>query len=108
MDLYSEVFCRISNTCKNKNNNNTISASVTESFGLNKLLELNYAFTKNVSNSTRETYDFNGTSGKYDNPNLRLTNDFENLFLAHRVGANFRIQEKNITISWVCLCSNQL
>ena len=79
---------------KTKNNNNTISASVTESFGLNKLLELNYAFTKNVSNSTRETYDFNGTSGKYDNPNLRLTNDFENLFLAHRVGANFRIQEK--------------
>ncbi|MBK7290932.1 MAG: hypothetical protein IPI78_12325 [Chitinophagaceae bacterium] len=49
---------------KTKNNNNTISASVTESFGLNKLLELNYAFTKNVSNSTRETYDFKGTSGK--------------------------------------------
>ena len=47
-----------------------------------------------MSTSTRETYDFNGASGKYDNPNLRLTNDFENLFLAHRVGANFRIQEK--------------
>jgi len=79
---------------KTKNNNNTISASITESFGLNKLLELNYAYTNNMSTSTRETYDFNGASGKYDNPNLRLTNDFENLFLAHRVGANFRIQEK--------------
>ncbi|MEO5946432.1 MAG: outer membrane beta-barrel family protein [Chitinophagaceae bacterium] len=92
--LYRSILQNQQNSQKSRNNNNTLSASITESFGLNKLLELNYAYTRNVSSSTRETYDFNGTSGKYDNPNLRLTNDFENLFLAHRVGANFRIQEK--------------
>jgi hypothetical protein len=92
--LYRSILQNQQNMQKTRNNNNTISASLTESFGLNKLLELNYAYTRNISSSTRETYDYNGISGKYDNPNLRLTNDFENLFLAHRVGANFRIQEK--------------
>ena len=70
------------------------STSFTESFGLNKLLEINYAYTNNVSTSDKETYDFNTGSGKYDNLNLLLTNEFENTFLAHRVGANFRVQEK--------------
>lgn len=92
--LYRSILQNQQNSQKSKNNNNTISASLTESFGLNKLLELNYAYTRNISSSIRETYDYDGTSGKYDKPNLRLTNDFENLFLAHRVGANFRIQEK--------------
>ena len=61
---------------------------------MNKLLEINYAYTNNVSTSDKETYDFNTGSGKYDNLNLLLTNEFENTFLAHRVGANFRVQEK--------------
>ena len=34
------------------------------------------------------------TSSKYDDPNLPLTNEFENTFRAHRVGANFRVQNK--------------
>lgn len=82
------------NIQKTNNNNNVLSASYTESFGLNKLLELNYAYTNNVSKSDKETYDYDNGSGKYDNPNLMLTNDFKNIFLAHRFGANFRIQEK--------------
>lgn len=82
------------NAQKTKTNNNVFSTSFTESFGLNKLLELNYAYTNNVSTSDKETYDYNSGSGKYDNLNLRLTNNFENTFLAHRFGANFRVQEK--------------
>ncbi|HEX5652190.1 MAG TPA: outer membrane beta-barrel family protein [Chitinophagaceae bacterium] len=74
--------------------NNVISTSYTEPFGLNKLLELNYAYTNNQSTSDRAAYNFNAGSGKYDNPNLQLTNDFENSFLAHRFGANFRVQLK--------------
>jgi hypothetical protein len=73
---------------------NVISTSYTEPVGLNKLIELNYAYTQNLSLSNKRTYNFNNTSGKYDNPNLPLTNDFENSFSAHRVGANFRVQEK--------------
>ena len=82
------------NKQETSSNNNVFSTSFTESFGLNKLLEINYAYTNNVSTSDKETYDFNTGSGKYDNLNLLLTNEFENTFLAHRVGANFRVQEK--------------
>ncbi len=79
---------------KTTTNNNVISASYTEPFGLNKLLELNYAYTNNLSTSDREVNNYNTGSGKYDEPNLRLTNNFRNTFLAHRIGANFRVQNK--------------
>lgn len=77
-----------------KSNNNVFSGSYTEPFGANKLLELNYAYTHNKNTSDKETNDYNSGSGKYDSPNLFLTNDFENLFTAHRAGFNFRVQEK--------------
>ncbi len=79
---------------KTTTNNNVFSTSYTEPFGLNKLLELNYAYTHNLNTSDRKTWDYNSASDKYDSPNLQLTNDFENLFLAHRFGFNFRVQEK--------------
>ncbi len=79
---------------KTETNNNVISTSYTEPFGLNKLLEINYAYTNNLSKSRRETFNYNGTTDKYDNPNLQQTNNFRNSFLAHRFGANFRVQEK--------------
>lgn len=79
---------------KTETNNNVISTSYTEPFGLNKLLELNYAYTNNKSESRRETFNYNGATDEYDKPNLLQTNDFVNTFLAHRVGANFRVQEK--------------
>jgi hypothetical protein len=79
---------------KTTSNNNVISTSYTEPFGLNKLLELNYAYTNNLSTSDKETNNFNNGSGKYDDPNLRLTNNFRNTFVAHRAGANFRVQQK--------------
>jgi len=82
------------NRQKTTTNNNVFSTSYTEPFGLNKLLELNYAYTVNKSTSDRSANNFNTTTGKFDSPNLLLTNDFENLFLAHRAGVNFRIQEK--------------
>ncbi len=82
------------NTQATKTSNNVLSTSYTEPFGLNKLLEINYAYTNNVNTSNKKTYDYNSGSDKYDNPNLRLTNDFKNTFLAHRLGFNFRQQEK--------------
>lgn len=78
----------------NNNNNNVFSTSYTEPFGLNKLLELNYAYTYNRSNSNKETYNYNPGTDKFDSPNLLLTNRFENTFLAHRFGMNFRVQQK--------------
>ena len=74
--------------------NNTVSTSYTEPVGLNKLIEVNYAYTNNFSRSEKETFNYNAGSGKYDSPNLLQTNRFKNLFEAHRIGANFRVQEK--------------
>lgn len=84
----------LQNKQKTNTNNNVLSTSYTEPFGLNKLLELNYAYTHNHSTSDKETYNYNPISGNYDSPNLPLTNNFENTFLAHRFGLNFRVQEK--------------
>ena len=82
------------NKQKTTTSNNVLSTSYTEPFGLNKLLEVNYAYTNNVNKSDKETYNYNNGSGKYDDPNLLLTNDFKNIFLAHRFGLNFRVMEK--------------
>jgi hypothetical protein len=82
------------NSQETRTNNHVLSTSYTEPFGTNKLLELNYAFTNNKNKSDRKTFNYNGSSDKYDIPNLLLTNYFENSFEAHRFGFNFRLQEK--------------
>ncbi len=92
--LYRSLIQDQDNHQKTTTHNNVISTSYTEPLGVNKLLELNYAYTNNVSTSDKETNNYDNGSGKYDEPNLRLTNDFKNSFVAHRVGANFRLQEK--------------
>ncbi|MDE3247768.1 MAG: TonB-dependent receptor, partial [Bacteroidota bacterium] len=75
-------------------NSNTISTSYTEPLGLNKLLEFNYAYTNNQNNSDKKTFDYDTLTGKYETPNTRQTNYFTNSFIANRVGANFRVQQK--------------
>ncbi len=77
-----------------KQRNNTFSTSYTEPVGLNKLLEFNYSYTRNLNISDRSTTNFNTSTGKYDVPNLFLTNNFDNIYKAHRYTANFRVQEK--------------
>lgn len=74
-------------------NNNTISSSLTEMFGTNKVLELNYAYSNNKSNSDRNTYDYNNLSAKYDIVNKAQTNYFENTFISSRIGTNFRVKQ---------------
>ena len=77
-----------------KSNNNVISASFTEPFGKNKILEFNYAYTNNNSNSDRRAFSYDPVSKEYDSVNLQQTNYFENDFLAHRLGLNFRVQNQ--------------
>jgi hypothetical protein len=75
-----------------RSNNNTISASYTEPIGNNKLIEFNYAYTKNHSTSDGKGYDLDTVTGKYDDINLLQTNYFENDYSANRFGLNFRVQ----------------
>ncbi|HZG26104.1 MAG TPA: outer membrane beta-barrel family protein [Chitinophagaceae bacterium] len=83
----------LQNTQLTKSNNNVVSASYTEPFGKNKILELNYAYTNNQSTSDRKAFDFNPNTKQFDLVNAQQTNYFENEFLANRFGANFRLQE---------------
>ena len=81
-------------TQKTTANSNVISASYTEPVGKNKLIEVNYAYTNNQNNSDKKTNNFDTLSGKYQIPNPQQTNYFTNSFVASRVGANFRVQQK--------------
>lgn len=82
------------NNQKTTSNSNVISVSYTEPLGLNKLLELNYAYTNNLNTSNKQALSYNNLSGKYDAQIDSITNNFKNTFLAHRFGANFRVQNK--------------
>ncbi|HUR64713.1 MAG TPA: outer membrane beta-barrel family protein [Chitinophagaceae bacterium] len=77
-----------------KQRNNTLSASYTEPVGKNKLLEFNYSYTRNLNVSDKSTTNYNTATGKYDVPNLLLTNNFDNIYKAHRYTVNYRVQEK--------------
>lgn len=75
-----------------KTDNRTISTSYTEPIGLNKILELNYAFTKNKNISDKKAFNYDTLTGKFDKANLPLTNDFDNTTTLQRYGFNFRVQ----------------
>lgn len=75
-----------------RSNNNVISTSYTEPIGKNKILELNYAYTDNHSTSDRRAFDVNSRTGEYDVVNNLQTNYFENEYISHRFGTNFRVQ----------------
>jgi hypothetical protein len=72
--------------------NHTISTSYTELLDTHTILEMNYAYTNNQSNSDRKTYDYSTLSGKYDSINKPLTNYFENGLITSRAGANLRVK----------------
>jgi hypothetical protein len=81
-------------TQKTKSMNNVLSASYTEPIGLNKILEFNYAYTNRHSTSDRDAFSYDSVSLKYDSVYKSQTNYLENNFIAHRAGANFRVQNK--------------
>lgn len=83
----------ISNQVTNSNNN-VLSASYTEPVGNNKLVEVNYAYTDNQSNSDKKAFNYDSSSKGFVIPNVLQTNYFKNGFVANRIGANFRVQGK--------------
>jgi hypothetical protein len=81
-------------TQKTKSMNNVLSTSYTEPIGTNKILEFNYAYTNRHSTSDRDAFSYDSISLKYDSVYKSQTNYLENDFIAHRAGANFRVQQK--------------
>jgi hypothetical protein len=68
--------------------------SYTEPIGRDKIWEVNYAYSRNNSESDRETFDRDPITGKYELLNPELTNHFDNLNQYHRIGTNFRVLKK--------------
>jgi len=79
---------------KTRSMNNVLSTSYTEPIGLNKILEFNYAYTNRHSTSDRDAFShYDSVAKKYDSVYKSQTNYLENDFIAHRAGANFRVQQ---------------
>jgi hypothetical protein len=78
------------NAQRSASRSNVITTSFTEMFGKHKILELNYAYTNRHNSSGREAFDYNPITGEFDILNKQQTNYFENDFIAHRYGGNFR------------------
>ncbi|HYH14264.1 MAG TPA: outer membrane beta-barrel protein, partial [Flavisolibacter sp.] len=85
---------RQQNLIDNEVNNMSATVSYTEPLARNKILELNYGYTRNASENDRRTNDINPATGKYDLENTTLTNHFESLNESNRFGTNFRVVNK--------------
>lgn len=71
----------------------------TEPIGKKSLLEFNGFYNTNTGKSIRNTYDYNGVSGKYDRRNLLLSNDFNSRYQYGGGGINFRSNIKKFSIT---------
>lgn len=88
--IISVIDQNFQNTQNSRSNSNVITTSFTEMFGKHKIMELNYAYTNRQSSSERDAMDYNPVTGEFDIMNRQQTNYFENEFIAHRYGGNFR------------------
>jgi hypothetical protein len=72
----------------------------TEPIGKRSLIEFSSFYSTNVGNSKRTTFDYNGLSGKYDQQNILLSNDFKSDYTYSGGSINFRSNQKkfNYTI----------
>ena len=65
--------------------------SYTEPLTANIIMELNYNFYTNNSTSDRKALNFNPITNEYFGVDSTYTNHYENTYINHRAGLNFRI-----------------
>ncbi|WP_046242926.1 outer membrane beta-barrel family protein [Hymenobacter terrenus] len=78
--------------------NNVLSLSYVEPLSLRTKLEVHYAFTDARNNGNRLTSDFNESSGRYDQLNAGLSNQFTSLFQANRAGLTVQKRRLRYTV----------
>jgi len=69
-------------------------AVYTEPLFKRSLMEFSVGRNETRSVADKETYDYNKSSGKHDQPNLLLTNYYENTYATSTAGFRLRIQRK--------------
>ncbi len=75
-------------------------AVYTEPIGKRSLLELSLGKSNTISTSQKQTWDYNKGSGKFDQMNNSLTNDFENTYGYTTAGVRMRTQKKKYNYSF--------
>lgn len=75
-------------------------AIYTEPFGKSSLIEASYFYNTNVGESEKQTWDFNGTSGKHDLHNSLLSNNFESNYTYTGGSLNVRTQKPKWTYNF--------
>ncbi|SEV89665.1 Carboxypeptidase regulatory-like domain-containing protein [Chitinophaga sp. YR573] len=80
-------------------NSYTIRAVYTEPLFKRSLLEFSLGRSNSSSTSDKVTYDYNGQSGKFDQLNTGLTNNFENTYDYTNAGLRLRTQQKQFSLA---------
>ena len=68
----------------------------TEPFGKRSLMEFSVFYNASLGTSIRQSWDYNASSGKYDQLNNIQTNNFKNSFQFGGAGINWRSNQKKI------------
>ena len=77
----------------------TARAVYTEPFGKRLLFELSAGKSNTKSSSFRNTYDYNHYTGKFDELNTLLSNDFETNYGFTNIGGKLRYQKKKFNLA---------
>ncbi len=75
-------------------------AVYTEPLWKKSLLEFSVGKSNGKNNSEKRTYNYNKGSGKYDQPNSELSNDFENIYGFTNAGIRMRTQKSKYNYSF--------
>ncbi|MDB5239716.1 MAG: TonB-dependent receptor, partial [Spirosoma sp.] len=76
---------------------NSVNVSYTEPLSLRQTLEFHYVLSDNRNSSNRFVNNFNEASGRYDQPNSRLSNQFLNAFMTNRGGVTWQTNRLKYT-----------
>jgi hypothetical protein len=77
----------------------TLRAVYTEPLFKHSLLELSLGHSNTSSTSDKITYDYNSQTGKFDQLNEALTNNFENTYGYTNVGLRLRTKQKKFSLA---------
>lgn len=86
------------NTSNSDQNGYTLRAAYTEPIFKRSLLELSGSKSSSSSKSEKNTWDLNGQTGKYDQVNEQLTNDYNNTY--GTTNAGLKILTKGKKYNW--------
>jgi hypothetical protein len=97
--LYRKDSINQSNTFSSELRGWAARAVYTEPFGKRILMELTAGKSSTKTSSLKKTYNYSPLTGKFDDLNELLSNDYDNIYAYTNAGAKLRYQKKKINMS---------